>query len=91
MTHRDDAAVPAYGDDGIVALRSAARGVDHHPDSGVHFKSRGFDFKHRCDVCLAENLLQGVEGQASKLGLDEVLQHNIKVIHSIQRKTDKQE
>lgn len=77
MTHRNDAAIPAYGDDGIVALWSASRGVDDHPYRRVHLESRGLGFEHRCDVCLAEDLLQRVEGQARELGLDEVLRHNV--------------
>ena len=27
MTHRNDSAIPAYGDDGIVTLRATSRGI----------------------------------------------------------------
>jgi hypothetical protein len=62
MTHRNDSAIPAYGDDGIVTLRATSRGINDHPYRSVHLKRRRFGFKHRCDVCLAEDLLKRIEG-----------------------------
>ena len=72
MTHRNDTAIPAYSDDGIVTLRPPPCGVDDHPYRRVHLESRGLGLKHCCDVRLPEDLLKRVEGQAGELGLNQV-------------------
>jgi len=81
-THRDYAALPAERDDRVVRAGPAGRGVDDDEDLLVLDEREGLRAEHGVDVCLAEDLLQTVEGEARELGLDEVravLHHDLEL------------
>ena len=82
VAHRDDAALAAERDDGVVGGGPAGRGVDDDEDLLVLFEGEGLRAEHGVDVDLAEDLLERVEGQARELGLDEVravLHHDLEL------------
>ena len=82
MAHRDDAALAAERDDGVVGAGPAGRGVDDDEDLLVLFERERLRGEHGVDVGLAEDLLERVEGEARELGLDEVravLHHDLEL------------
>ena len=72
MTYRDDAALAAEADDGVVGARAAGGRVDDDEDLLVFDEREGLRAEEVVDVRLAEDLLERVEGEARELGLDEV-------------------
>ena len=81
-THRDDAALAAEADDGVVGARAAGRGVDDDEYLLVLDEREGLRAEHGVDVDLAEDLLERVEREARELGLDEVravLHHDLEL------------
>jgi predicted transcriptional regulator len=82
QTHRDDAALAAEADDGVVGARAAGGGVDDDEYFLVLDEREGLRAEHGVDVDLAEDLLQRVEREARELGLDEVravLHHDLEL------------
>lgn len=70
--YRYHSLLPSYGKDGVVGVGPARCGVDE--DVHVVVDDRGGDglLEHNLDVLGLKNLLQRVEGQPGKLGLDKV-------------------
>jgi hypothetical protein len=66
------AAVADEGQDGVVAARAACGRVDDDEDGLVLDEGEGLGGEHVLDVGLAEDLLEGIEGETGELGLDEV-------------------
>jgi hypothetical protein len=82
VAHRDDAALAAERDDGVVGAGPAGRGVDDDEDLLVLVEGQRLRGEHGVDVGLAEDLLERVEGEARELGLDEVravLHHDLEL------------
>jgi hypothetical protein len=82
VAHRDDAALAAERDDGVVGAGPAGRGVDDDEDLLVLVEGQRLRGEHGVDVGLAEDLLERVEGEAGELGLDEVravLHHDLEL------------
>ena len=72
LTHRDDA-LPAHdGEDGVVTLRSSGGGVDEEVDALVQDGCGALLGEHGVEQRGLEDLLEGVEGEAGELALDEV-------------------
>jgi len=70
--YRYHSLLPSYGKDSVVGVGSARCGVDE--DVHVVVDDRGGDglLEHNLDVLGLKHLLQRVEGQPGKLGLDKV-------------------
>ena len=71
-THRNHPLLPRHGKDGVVAPRSPSSGVDEEMDWFVRHWGRRQLREHYVQVDRSEHLLQGVEGEATELALDEV-------------------
>ena len=68
--------------DGVVGLRPSSCRIDDRPDDLVLDEVEPGRVEHERNVALAEDLLQGIKGQARQLGLDQVravLHHNFKL------------
>ena len=70
--YRDYSLDARDGEHGVVAGGPPGRGVDHHVDGLVERRGGRGGVKHDVQQAGAEYLLQGVEGETSKLTLDEV-------------------
>ena len=70
--YRDDAALAAEADDGVVGARAAGRRVDDDKHLLVLDERERVCGEELVDVDLAEDLLERVEREARELGLDEV-------------------
>jgi len=80
--YRDDAALAAEADDGVVGARAAGGRVDDDKNLLVLDEAERHRGEHVVDVGLAEDLLEAVEGEAGELGLDEVravLHHDLEL------------
>ena len=72
LTHRDTALVAHNGDDRVVTAWATCRGVNDDEDGLVQNDRQARRVEGQRYVHLAEHLLQTVEGQASKLALNQV-------------------
>jgi len=70
--YRDDAALAAEADDGVVGARAAGGRVDDDEHLLVLDERERVCGEELVDVDLAEDLLERVEREARELGLDEV-------------------
>ena len=80
--YRDDAALAAEADDGVVGARAAGGRVDDDEHLLVLDERERVRGEELVDVCLAEDLLERVEREARELGLDEVravLHHDLEL------------
>ena len=80
--YRDDAALAAEADDGVVGARAAGGRVDDDENLLVLDEAERHRGEHVVDVGLAEDLLQTVEGEARELGFYEiwaVLHHHLEL------------
>ena len=70
--YRDDAALAAEADDGVVGAGTAGGRVDDDEDLLVLDELERLRGEEVVDVCFSKDLLEAVEGEAGELGLDEV-------------------